>query len=181
MMPTPSRTAVDDLSSVAGRGAGRSHFNGGMAPRFLTLLTAILSRWAKNYAHATDIKRSQSRDFLRVSYDNRIGHLMSRKDTENSLGIRGRGIVVSIRDRNQAARPPPSTRLAPILSMLGWCFCRNKLKLISRRRAIREIGAKGNMRCGTRGTFLTSRRRLRIALRKTSDWRRLFHDPDRQP
>ena len=74
------------------------------------------------------------------------------------MRIRGSGIAVSIRDRtrasNRTARPRPSRRPAPILKPRGGCFCRSALRLIFRRGAIREIGPRGNMRCGIQASDL---------------------------
>src|SRR5216684_979902 len=68
------------------------------------------------------------------------------------MRIRGSGIAVSIRDRSRAsnrmARPPPSTRPAPISSTLGGCFFRTGPKQIFRPGVTNEIGPRENMRCG---------------------------------
>jgi hypothetical protein len=100
----------------------------------------------------------------------RTGNLMMR--------IRGSGIAVSIRDRsrasNRTARPPPSTRPAPISSAPGGCFCRIELRLISRRGAISGLDREEIRAVGCRQAAAAERMGAREAMQH------LFEMPVRQ-
>jgi hypothetical protein len=62
--------------------------------------------------------------------------------------IGGNGAAASIRANISPTPPRPSPRPAPISNANGGRSCRNAPSPIFRHSAIREIGPRGNMRCG---------------------------------